>query len=398
MKYASLAWSTYSAQNGDMNQVEIPAAFYRGGTSKGVFFHNKDLPDDKDRKDDAFLQVIGSPDPYGRQLNGMGGGISSLSKIVIISPPSNSHADVDYTFAQVSVDKPIVDYNTNCGNLSSAVGPFAIDEELVKLDKDEGVQTVRLFNTNTKVLVHAHVPVVGGKAAVKGKCQIQGVHGTGSCIRLDYLKPGGATTGRVLPIGEEISMLSITGGKIFEVSIIDAATAMVFVAVKDLHLNVSEHPESVDGNIDLMKCLESIRRFAGVRIGLADSPESVPPTNPKVALLAPPTEFNALDGTHISTNAQDITARVISLNKMHRAIPLTSAMCLAAACGIDGSLPHRLIKKSIIGDIRIGTPSGVLKVGAEVKKVRDNWLVDSTSSYRTARRLMQGSVLIPSFT
>ena len=377
-----------------MSQIEIPAAFYRGGTSKGVFFHQKDLPEEHQHQNEIFLQVIGAPDPYQRQLNGMGGGISSLSKIVIISPPSKDNADVDYTFGQVSVDKPIVDYNTNCGNLSSAVGPFAIDEGLVQLYTNEGTNTIRLHNTNTGVIIHAHVPVIKGKAAITGEYQIQGVHGTGACIGLEYLKPGGATTGKVLPIEEEISKLEVTGDNTFEVSIVDATTAMVFVAIDDLKLDVMESPESIDGKTDLIRRLESIRRAAGVRMGLSDLIEGVPPTNPKIGLLAPPSEFRALDGTHVSASTQDITARVLSLNNIHRAIPLTSAMCLAAACRIDGTLPHSLVNK-VNGDIRIGTPSGVLQVGAEVTRVNGAWEIISTRSYRTARRLMQGSVLIP---
>ena len=377
-----------------MNQIEIPAAFYRGGTSKGVFFHKKDLPEGRERQNEIFRRVIGSPDPYRRQLNGMGGGISSLSKIVIISPTSKDHADVNYTFAQVSVDQPIVDYNTNCGNLSSAVGPFAIDEGLFGLKENEGINTIRLHNTNTGVIIHAHVPVIGGKAAVTGKSQIQGVHGTGACIRLDYLRPGGATTGKVLPTDETISKLDFVGGKTIETSIVDSTTAMVFVSIDDLKIDVTDSPESIDGKTDLIKCLESIRRAAGVRMGLSNRIEGVPLTIPKIALLAPPSGFRALDGSNVLANMQDITARVLSLTNMHRAIPLTSAMCLAAACRIEGTLPHRLAKK-VNGDIRIGTPSGVLQVGAEVKKVGSAWEIISSRSYRTARRLMQGSVLIP---
>ena len=377
-----------------MSQIEIPAAFYRGGTSKGVFFHRKDLPEEHERQNKIFLQVIGAPDPYGRQLNGMGGGISSLSKIVIISPPSKDDADVDYTFGQVSVDKPIVDYNTNCGNLSSAVGPFAIDEGLVQLKTPEGTNTIRLHNTNTGVIIHAHVPVIKGKAAIEGECQIQGVHGTGACIRLEYLKPGGATTGKVLPIEEEFSKLEVIGDNTFEVSIVDATTAMVFIAIEDLNLDLMESPDSIDAKPGLITRLDLIRRAAGVRMGLSNLLEGVPPTNPKIGLLAPPSEYCALDGTHVSASAQDITARVLSLNNIHRAIPLTSAMCLAAASKIDGTLPHKLVNK-VNGDIRIGTPSGVLKVGAEVTRVNDSWKIVSTRSYRTARRLMQGSVLIP---
>jgi 2-methylaconitate isomerase len=376
------------------NQLEIPAAFYRGGTSKGVFIHEQDLPADQQERDEIFLQVIGSPDPYARQLNGMGGGISSLSKVVSVGPSSRDDADVDYTFGQVAIDRPQVDYSTNCGNLSSAVGPFSIDEGLVKPDTTDGISTIRLHNTNTGVVIHAQIPVVGGKAAVNGDFEIQGVFGAGACIQLDYLEPGGATTGKLLPAGEVVSSFSMPDEDELNISLIDAATGMAFIAAEDLRLTATESPESIDSNPALMVRLDHIRRAAGVRMGLANRPEDVPLTNPRIGLLAPPSDFTALDGSAVRADAQDITVRVLSLNNVHRVSPLTSALCLAAASKIEGSIPHRLARANG-GDLRIGTPSGVLPVGAEVTRKDGQWRVISTRSYRTARRLMQGCVLIP---
>jgi len=377
-----------------MNQIEIPAAFYRGGTSKGVFFHERDLPAERDRRIDLFLQVIGTPDPYGRQLNGMGGGISSLSKVVSVGPATRDDADVDYTFGQVMIDRPEIDFSTNCGNLSSAVGPFAIDEGLVSPNSDDGTTVVRLHNTNTGVVVHAHVPVTGGRAAVAGDFEIQGVHGTGARIQLDYLAPGGATTGNLLPAGEILSALEVPGEGTFEVTMTDAATGMVFIAATDLGLDATEHPEAIDATPGLIDRLDRIRRAAGVAMGLANRPEDVTMTNPRIALLAAPTNFTAIDGSRVAATDQDITARMLSVRNIHRVAPLTSALCLAAAAGIEGSLPHRLARKNG-GDLRIGTPSGVLPVGAEIIFEGDQWKAVSARSYRTARRLMQGSVLVP---
>lgn len=376
------------------DQIEIPAAFYRGGTSKGVFFHEADLPDARAERDEIFLRVIGAPDPYGRQLNGMGGGISSLSKVVSVGPPTRDEADVDYTFGQVAVDRPEVDYATNCGNLSSAVGPFAIDEGLVRPVVGDGEATVRLHNTNTGVIIHARIPVSGGKAAVRGDFEIQGVHGTGAQIRLDYLDPGGATTGELLPSGETAETLALPDEGDLKVSLVDAATGMVFVAADDLGLDATEPPEEIDGNLELMARLDRIRRAAGVRMGLADRVEAVPLTNPRIGLLAPPRPYSALDGRAIAAEEQDITVRILSMTNIHRVSPLTSALCLAAASRIDGTLPNRMAR-AVAGDLRIGTPSGILPVGADVTRENGSWRAVSTRSYRTARRLMQGGVLIP---
>ena len=376
------------------NQTEIPAAFYRGGTSKGVFFHERDLPSGRAARDEIFLAVIGSPDPYRRQLNGMGGGLSSLSKVVCIGPSTRDDADVDYTFAQIAVDRPAVDYATNCGNLSSAVGPFAIDEGLFTPGVVDGTAMVRLHNTNTGVVIHAAVPVAGGKAAVTGDFEIQGVHGAGARIQLDYLSPGGATTGKLLPADEVVTELEVPGEGVLQVSLVDAATGMVFVTAEALGLKATETPEDIDSDAALMARLDRIRRAAGVRMGLANRPEDVPLTNPRIGMLAAPTAFDAIDGRHIDADAQDITVRVLSMTNVHRVSPLTSALCLAAASRIEGTLVHSLARARA-GDLRIGTPSGVLPVGADVTRANGGWHANYTRSYRTARRLMQGSVLIP---
>ena len=377
-----------------MNQIEIPAAFYRGGTSKGVFFHEKDLPEDQARRDEIFLQVIGTPDPYRRQLNGMGGGISSLSKVITVGPPTKDSADVDYTFGQVALEKPVVDYATNCGNLSSAIAPFAIDEGLVTPDLTDGTATVRLHNTNTGVIIHAQTPVTNSKAAVTGDFEIQGVYGTGARIRLDYLEPGGATTGKFLPAGEIISSLNVEEVGKVDVSLVDATTGMVFIDASNVGLSATESPEAIEGDADMMARLDAIRRSAGVCMGIANSVEDVPLTNPRIGLLAGPSEFTALDGSRLAPDEQDITVRILSLNNVHRVSPLTSALCLAAASRIEGSIPNKLARQTN-GNLRVGTPSGVLPVNAVVTYKGGEWRAISTTSYRTARRLMQGCVLIP---
>lgn len=368
----------------------------RGGTSKGVFFHARDLPEttaaDRTAWQSLFLSVIGSPDPYGRQLNGMGGGISSLSKAVVIGPPSRDDADLDYTFAQVAVDAAAVDYSANCGNLSSAVGPFVIDEGLMKIDPVAKECLVRIHNTNTAKIIHAKIPLAGGAAAVVGNLEIPGVHGTGAPIILDFLDPAGAATGRLLPSGRLIDSLDGV-----EVSMVDASNPVVFVAAAALGVRGNESPETLEADAALMARLERLRRAAAVAMGLADTPEGADRANPKIAIVAPPADYLAINGEAVAATASDILIRMVSMGRIHRAVALTSAMCLATAARIVGSLPHRMLGGEIaaVTDIRIGNPSGVIPVGAKVFEIDGAWRVDSVRVYRTARRLMEGSILIP---
>lgn len=374
-----------------MSQQSIPAVFMRGGSSKGVFFHARDLPRDRAEVDRLLLAVIGSPDPNGRQLNGMGGGISSLSKGVIIGPPTRADCDVDYTFAQVAVDKPVVDWAANCGNLSSAVGPFAIDEGLVRARDGEAL--VRIHQVNTRKVIHARFPVADGRAVVAGDFAIAGVAGTGARIRLDFLAPGGSATKDLLPTGKAIETLAVAGMGAVTVSMVDAANAAVFVAAYDLGLAGTEHPDAIEANAETMARLDAIRRAAGVAMGFAASPDQVGLSLPKVAMLAPPAPFTALDGTRVAADAHDITVRMISMERAHRAVPMTGAMCLGVAARIQGSLAHELARKSTSEEVRVANPSGVVSVGAEVRKDA-RWEAVSAVVFRTARRLMQGHVLV----
>ncbi len=374
-----------------MRQIRIPAAFIRGGTSKGVFFNECDLPKDRMAWDAIFLNVIGAPDPNRRQLNGMGGGISSLNKVMIVRPSNRNDADVDYTFAQIAADQPIVDYSANCGNLSSAIGPFAIDEGLINVD--DGEPLVRLYNTNTSKIVHARVPVDCGQTVIAGDFELQGVAGTGAKLKLDYLDPGGAGTGKLLPTGRVAETLDVEGlGKVL-VSLVDAATPMVFVAANALGMTATESPVVLDADHRTKARLENIRCAGAVRMGMANRPEDTGLASPRIAICAAPTTFTNLSGETVDAAAQDITVRVISSGDTHRASPLTSAMCLGAACQITGTLPHQLVTTNE-SEVRVGNPSGVLTVGAQVVHESDTWHVVSTRSFRTQRRLMEGSVLI----
>jgi 2-methylaconitate cis-trans-isomerase PrpF len=350
-----------------MDQAFIPAIFMRGGSSKGVFFHARDLPADRAARDAIFLNVLGSPDPYGRQLDGIGGGISSLSKAVIIGPPTHPDADVDYLFAQVAVDKPVVDWSSNCGNLSSAVGPFAVDEGLVRVADEEAL--VRIHQVNTKRIIHARF--------------------------LDFLAPGGGATGRLLPTGNVQDTLHHEG-RAYAVSLIDAANACVFLDARDLGLTGTESPDAIEADPARMALLDTLRRQAGVMMGLAASPEAVGLALPKIAVVAPPAVYHALDGAGFTADTHDIAVRMISMERAHRAVPLTGAMCLGVASRIPGSLPHRLAGPPARADeTRVANPSGILSVGAEVHQKPDGWFAESAVVYHSARRLMQGAVAVP---
>ena len=376
-----------------MDQAFIPAIFMRGGSSKGVFFHARDLPADRAARDAIFLAVLGSPDPYGRQLDGMGGGISSLSKAVIIGPPTHPDADVDYLFAQVAVDKPIVDWSSNCGNLSSAVGPFAVDEGLVRVADGEAL--VRIHQVNTKRIIHARFPVRGGKAVTAGDFTMAGVAGSGARIRLDFLAPGGSATGRLLPTGNAQDTLHHEG-RAYAVSLIDAANACVFLDARDLEMTGTESPDAIEADPARMALLDALWRKAGVMMGLAATPEKVGLALPKIAVVAPPAAYHALDGAAFAPDTHDIAVRMISMERAHRAVPLTGAMCLGVASRITGSVPHQLAGPPARADeTRVANPSGILSVGAEVRQGSAGWHAESAVVYRSARRLMQGAVAVP---
>jgi 2-methylaconitate cis-trans-isomerase PrpF len=376
-----------------MDQAFIPAIFMRGGSSKGVFFHARDLPADRAARDAIFLSVLGSPDPYGRQLDGMGGGISSLSKAVIIGPPTHPDADVDYLFAQVAVDKPVVDWSSNCGNLSSAVGPFAVDEGLVSVVDGEAL--VRIHQVNTKRIIHARFPVRGGKAVTAGDFTMAGVSGSGARIRLDFLAPGGGATGHLLPTGNAQDTLHHEG-RAYAASLIDAANACVFLDARDFGVTGTESPDVIEADPARMALFDALRRKAGVMMGLAATPQAVGLALPKIAVVAPPAAYHALDGAAFTADTHDIAVRMISMERAHRAVPLTGAMCLGVASRLPGSLPHRLAGPPARADeTRVANPSGILSVGAEVHQKPDGWFAESAVVYRSARRLMQGAVAVP---
>ena len=379
-----------------MKQIKIPAVFMRGGTSKAIVFQQKDLPLDRALWDEIFLAAIGSPDPSGRQLDGMGGGVSSLSKVCVVGPASRPDTDIDYTFAQVLVKDRRVDYSGNCGNMSSAIGPFALDERLVQCVGPEAV--VVIHNTNTKKIIRSRFVVDEGLAAVDGELSIPGVSGTGSPVRLEFLNPGGATTGKLLPTGNVSDVLDVPGiGKI-TVSMVDAANACVFVHAQDVGLAGIEMPEALDANREVMERLAAIRLSASVAMGISDDLVSAAKitTVPFIGFVAEPREAKLLSGATIRADDIDLTGRIISSGQTHRALPLTGSLCMAVAARLRGSVVHRAARVSsdVDAPIRIGMPSGVLVVAATVKHDHGHWVAEQGAFYRTARRLFDGAVYL----
>jgi 2-methylaconitate cis-trans-isomerase PrpF len=378
-----------------MPLLALPAVFMRGGTSRAIVFHEKDLPP-RDEWDSIFLAAMGSPDPNGRQLNGMGGGISSLSKVCVVAPSRRDDADIDYTFAQVQIREAAVDYRSNCGNMSSAVGPFAVDEGLIRPNGDRAV--VRIFNTNTRKIIRSTFPLADGRAATDGTLAIPGVAGSGAPVRLDFLTPGGATTGRLLPTGNPVDALMVPGLGLIAVSMVDAANACVFVLARDLGLTGHELPDALDRDTALLAKLQQIRRTASVAMGIARDEEEARTIHgvPIIGFVAPPMDAPTLSGEPIRADEVDLTARFLSNGQPHRALPLTASLCTGVAARISGTLVNRVLGPNAGESVRIGMPSGILTVDADVSRDRDGtWTAHSGAFYRTARRLFDGRVYVP---
>ncbi len=378
------------------NQRRIRAVLMRGGTSRGVFFLQPDLPEDPELRDRVILKVFGGGDPYGRQVDGLGGAVSTTSKVVIVGPPSVSDADVDYTFGQVSVTEPLVDYGGTCGNLTAAVGPFAMEEGLVR--GTDPVTTVRIWQTNTRKRIHAHVPTRASLPEVEGDYQIDGVPGTGARIALDFLDPGGAVTGRLLPTGQASEVLEVPGVGRVTVSLVDAVNPVVFVRPQDVGLRGTEGPE-LDSDPALLDRLERVRAHAAVRMGIARTPEEATrssPGIPKLAFVSPPAPYRSTRGSQVTPEQVDLVGRMLSMGKLHRAYALSGAACTAVAAQVEGTVVHEAVRQlPQDGRVRIGHPAGVLEVAASVAWRGGQWVAEKVTTYRTARRLMEGYALVP---
>jgi len=378
-------------------QVRITAVYMRGGSSKAVFFMEKDLPSDPESRDRVILAAFGSPDPNARQIDGMGGAVSTTSKVAIISPSKVPGTDVNYNFGQVSVTAPLIDYKGNCGNISSAVGPFAIDEGLVSAQ--EPMTTVRIWQENTKKVIIAEVPVKDKKHQVEGDYSIDGVPGSGAKITLRFLEPGGSVTGKLLPTGNVRDTVETRQYGTFTVSIVDAANPVVFLKASELGLEGTEIDE-IDSNPEILCKLQVIRSYAAVIIGLAETPEEAAeysPAIPKIAFVCGPKKYKAVTGRLITAADIDLVARIMSMGKLHRAFALTGAICTAGAAKIEGTVVNQVMDEAGLSreEIRIGHPGGILPVKPLIEKREGDFYYVEAIAGRTARRLMEGFVLVP---
>ncbi len=379
-----------------MAQMEkIRCAILRGGTSKAMFLMENDLPRDHAARDKVILKVFGSPDV--RQIDGLGGADPLTSKLAIIGPSSRPDADVDYTFGQVSINKPYIDYSGNCGNISSAVGPFAIDEGLVRCQ--EGITTVRIHNTNTGKLIIADVPTVDGKAAVLGDCVCDGVPGTGAMIMLDYSDTTGAVTKKLLPTGNPVDVLEIPGFGKIEASLVDVANPMVFVRAKDLGLTGIETPQQVNSNPELLKTLESIRGAAAVIMGMAKDPAEaleLVPAFPMIAFVSPPQDYTDFTtGNPIKASDVDVVSRLMFMQVIHKTYAGTGTVCTGSAAVIPGTVVYEQINKPREKKLlRIGHPAGVIDIEMASDLADGKVAITRAAISRTARRIMDGSVYV----
>ncbi|MCK9913321.1 2-methylaconitate cis-trans isomerase PrpF [Microbacteriaceae bacterium K1510] len=379
-------------------QKRIPATYMRGGTSKGVFFLPEHLPAEVSRRDAVLLRVIGSPDPYQKQIDGMGGATSSTSKVVIVGKSSRPDCDVDYLFGQVAIDRPLVDWSGNCGNLSAAVGPFAISQGLVAPAPD-GVAIVRIWQANLKKVIISHVPMRDGEVDELGEFELDGVTFPAAEVRLEFLNPGAddADGGAMFPTGNLMDTLNIPDVGAVNATLINAGNPLVFVSASTLGLKGTENQDQVNSDPTLLKTLETIRAHATVAMKLAPSSEWASmhrQATPKIAFVAPPTAYTASNGRFVAAADIDILIRAVSMGKLHHAMPGTAAVAIASAA----ALPGTILSETLGGprdQVRFGHPSGSLTVGAQAQHSDDRWNVTKVVVSRSARRLMQGDVFIP---
>ncbi len=373
----------------------IKCSIMRGGTSKGIFILKNNLPANKEERDKVILSVFGTPDI--RQIDGLGGADLLTSKLAIISPPTRADADIDYTFAQVGLDKPTVDIKGNCGNIAAAVGPFAIDNGLVEVV--EPVTTVRIHLTNSNNMLVAEVPVKNGKAQVLGDFTIDGVPGTGAKITLDWKDAQGAFTGKLLPTGSVKDYIRVDG-KEYPISIFDIGNPLVFIKAEDIGIGGTETPQEIECNKDLMNLVEEIRGKAAEKIGLVDHWELAKEKSayaPFLAIVSPAKSYTTFDGKSVHAEDIDLVSRLIFMQKVHKSYPVTSTVTTGVAAKIPGTVVSEVVCEASKAEVRmeIGHPAGSITVEADVEVNGDSIEIKKGAMYRTARLIMDGFVYVP---
>ncbi len=384
-------------------QIRIPATFMRGGTSKGVFFRLEDLPDfarqPGPERDALLLRVIGSPDPYGKHTDGMGGATSSTSKTVILSKSDRADHDVDYLFGQVAIDRPVIDWSGNCGNLTAAVGLFAIANGLVEADRIpvEGICEVRIWQANIEKSIVAHVPISNGEVQETGDFELDGVTFPAAEVRIDFLRPADGE-GALFPTGNPVDSLEVPGLGALEATFINAGIPTIFIRASELGFDATELQPMINDRGEILERLELIRVHGAVRMGLSANVDEAAGRQhtPKIAWVAPPVDYVASSGKPVSAREIDLNVRAMSMGQLHHAMMGTAAVAIASAAAVPGTLVYQAAGGKDRDSVRFGHPSGTLRVGASASLVDGQWVVEKVSMSRSARVLMEGWVRVPS--
>ncbi len=386
-------------------QIKIPATYLRGGTSKGVFFRLEDLPEPARvpgaARDALLLRVIGSPDPYGKQTDGMGGATSSTSKTVIIAKSSSPEHDVDYLFGQVSIDKPFVDWSGNCGNLSAAVGPYAISNGFIDASRipRDGIATVRIWQANIGKTIVAHVPMTDGQVQETGDFELDGVTFPAAEVQLEFMDPADDDGGdaSMFPTGNLVDDLDVPGVGTLKATMINAGIPTVFINAKDIGYTGTELQSALNSDDKALAMFETIRAHGALRMGLISSLEEAATRQhtPKVAFVAEPADYEASSGKQIAAGDIDLLVRALSMGKLHHAMMGTAAVAIGAAAAVPGTLVNLAAGGGEREAVRFGHPSGTLRVGAQAARDNGAWTVQKAIMSRSARVLMEGWVRIP---
>ncbi|MEM5383115.1 2-methylaconitate cis-trans isomerase PrpF [Paraburkholderia phymatum] len=387
-------------------QIRIPATYMRGGTSKGVFFRLKDLPEAAQTpgaaRDALLMRVIGSPDPYGKQIDGMGGATSSTSKTVIVAKSSRPDHDVDYLFGQVSIDKAFVDWSGNCGNLSAAVGPFAISGGLIDPDRvpDNGIAIVRIWQANIGKTIIAHVPMTNGAVQETGDFELDGVTFPAAEVQLEFMDPAAeeeGAEGAMFPTGNVVDDLDVPGVGTLKATMINAGIPTIFVNADAIGYTGTELQDAINSDDAALKKFETIRAHGALRMGLIKNLDEIAKRQhtPKVAFVARPTGYTASSGKRVEAGDVDLLVRAMSMGKLHHAMMGTAAVAIATAAAIPGTLVNLAAGGGERNAVRFGHPSGTLRVGAQASQANGEWTVKKAVMSRSARVLMEGWVRVP---
>ena len=387
-------------------QIKIPATYLRGGTSKGVFFRLQDLPAQAQSsgaaRDALLMRVIGSPDPYGKQIDGMGGATSSTSKTVIVSKSTKPDHDVDYLFGQVSIDKAFVDWSGNCGNLSAAVGPFAISSGLIDASQlpQNGMAIVRIWQANISKTIIAHVPMVNGAVQETGDFELDGVTFPAAEVQLEFMDPAAEEEGgggAMFPTGHVIDELDVPGVGKLQATMINAGIPTIFIKADAIGYTGTELQEAINSDSKALAMFETIRAYGALRMGLIKQLDEAATRQhtPKVAFVAPPKDYTSSSGKQIKASDIDLLVRALSMGKLHHAMMGTAAVAIGTAAAIPGTLVNLAAGGSEREAVRFGHPSGTLRVGAQASQVNGEWSVKKAVMSRSARVLMEGWVRVP---